>query len=88
MKEVKRNPEEVKFMCKVLNDVKAEGIAEGKAKGLAEGKAKGNRQRLIQDIKNVMESFGVSIEKAMDSLKVPQEERMAISGMINTPAAK
>ena len=79
MKEIKHNPEEVRYMCKVLNDVRAEGKAEGKAEG--------SNQRLIQDIKNVMESFGVSIEKAMDSLKVPQGERAAIVGMVNAVEA-
>ena len=87
MKEIKHNPEEVRYMCKVLNDVRAEGKAEGKAEGRAEGKVEGSKQRLIQDIKNVMESFGVSIEKAMDSLKVPQGERAAIIGMVNAVEA-
>ena len=34
------------------------------------------------DIKNVMDAFGVTIEKAMDSLKIPPAQRTVYAGMI------
>ena len=43
-------------MCKVMEDMRNETVKRTK----------------IDDIKNVMESFGVSIEKAMESLKIPE----------------
>ena len=52
------------------------------------GDGRGGRQRLVQGIGNVMESFGVSVEKAMDSLKISQGERPAVAGMVSVPAAK
>ena len=36
----------------------------------------------VIDIKNVMDSFGVTIEKAMDSLKIPQSQRETYAGLI------
>lgn len=41
-------------MCKVMEDMWNESAK------------KADEQRLITDIKNVMESFGVSVEKAME----------------------
>ena len=35
------------------------------------------------DIKNVMESFGVTIEKAMETLKIPQEQWAMYTGLVN-----
>ena len=43
-------------MCKVMEDMRNET----------------DKRTKIDDIKNVMESFGVSIEKAMESLKIPE----------------
>ena len=48
-------------------DGKAEGINEGISKGKAEGKA--------EAILNIVNDFGVSVDKAMDVLKIPDNER-------------
>ena len=56
----KENEEGVATMCKVMEDMRNESAK------------KADEQRLITDIKNVMESFGVSVEKAMESLKIPE----------------
>ena len=50
---------------------KAEGEAIGRAKGKAEGEAKAN----FNALKNIMQSFNVSIDKAMDALHTPEAER-------------
>ena len=52
----KENEEGVATMCKVMEDMRNETVKRTK----------------IDDIKNVMESFGVSIERAMESLKIPE----------------
>ena len=41
------------------------------------------QQTLVQSIKNVMESFGVSLDKAMESLKIPSDQRSMYAGMVN-----
>ena len=56
----KENEKGVATMCKVMEDMRNESAK------------KADEQRLITDIKNVMESFGVSVEKAMESLKIPE----------------
>lgn len=50
---------------------------------LIEKKAQEREQETkVIDIKNVMESFGVTLEKAMESLKIPQAERTIYASMI------
>ena len=58
-------------MCKVLEDMRNETAR------------KADEPRLITDIRNVMESFGISIEKAMESLKIPVEQRGMYANLIN-----
>ena len=43
----------------------------------------GEQNAVVQAIKNVMESFGVSLEKAMESLKIPSDQRSMYAGMVN-----
>jgi NACalpha-BTF3-like transcription factor len=52
----KEDEKGVAAMCKVMEDMRNETAKKTK----------------IDDIKNVMESFGVSVEKAMESLKIPE----------------
>ena len=40
------------------------------------------RETKAIDIRNVMKSFGVTVEKAMDSLKMPQDQRSMYAEMI------
>ena len=58
-------------MCKVMEDMRKESEQQAEQK------------TLLQAIKNVMESFGVSVEKAMDSLKVPNDQRAHYESLIN-----
>ena len=63
---------------KKIEEGKAEGRAEGRAEGLAEGigkgRAEGEENKLLENLKSVMESFGVSLEEALDALKVPRSD--------------
>jgi hypothetical protein len=56
---LKTNPEGVKQMCKVMEDLREESIQ------------RGIDQNRIESIKNVMESFKVTAQQAMDALKIP-----------------
>ena len=40
------------------------------------------QQTTVIHIKDIMESFGVTIEKAMDSLKIPQSQRSTYAGLV------
>ena len=46
-------------------------------------KAKAEKERTFVDsIRSIMDSFGVTIEKAMDVLKIPQDERKTYAGLV------
>ena len=40
------------------------------------------QQTTVTHIRDIMESFGVTIEKAMDSLKIPQSQRNTYAGLV------
>ena len=81
-------------MCKAIDDMradaKAEGIEEGRAEGRAErieegraeGRAEGKTESLVSSIKNVMDSIHVSIEEAMDILKVDPQKRQEYAARV------
>ncbi|MBO6133659.1 MAG: hypothetical protein J6P05_04920, partial [Lachnospiraceae bacterium] len=50
---------------------------------LAESEQRGEQNAVVEAIKNVMESFGVSLEKAMEALKIPSDQRSMYAGMVN-----
>ena len=54
-----------------LDEVENRGIE----KGRAEGREQGREQNLIENIRAVMDSLNVSIEKAMEILKVPSDKQ-------------
>ena len=56
--------------------------AEGKQDGIQEGIQKGSLERLMDDVKNAMESFHLSMEDAMNGLKVTQEEQAILRTML------
>ena len=53
-------------MCKVMEDMRNEE----------------DKKTKMDDIKNVMESFGVTIEKAMEALKIPQSQRSTYAELV------
>lgn len=48
---------------------------ENMEKGVAKGRTEGITERAISDLKNLMETLGLSLEQAMSALKVPEAER-------------
>ena len=85
-------------MCKAIDDMRKEseangfsrgeasGFTKGEARGFTRGEAsgftKGENNALINAVKNVMEAFHVSLETAMDSLKVEPEKRAVLIQMM------
>lgn len=61
-------------MCKAIEDMRADARTEGKA----EGKAEAN----VTAIKNVVDSIHVSIEEAMDILKIDPDKRQEYAAMV------
>ena len=73
-------------MCNLSEGIYQKGIDKGHAQGLEQGLAQGLEQGLEQGevkstaacIRNAMKSFHISLEGAMDGLKVPDELRPAV----------
>ena len=54
---------EVSVMCNLSKGVEEKGIA------------KGHAERALSDLRNLMETLGLTVEQAMAALKVPEGER-------------
>lgn len=63
----------------ILNQGRAEGRAESLAEGLAEGRAEGHTEGIVQatlsSIRNLMETMHLTVQQAMDALKIPASEQ-------------
>ena len=44
--------------------------------------ADGREQAHLEDVRNVMESFNLTVEEAMDALKIPMDEREALKAKL------
>ena len=58
-------------MCNLGEVIARESIEKGRLEGRAEGITEG----ILSSIKNLMETMGVSVEKAMTALKIPEAEQ-------------
>ena len=62
-------------MCNLSKGVEEKGIQKGIEKGIEQGIEKG----ILLSIRNLMETMGWSVEQAMESLKIPEEEKTKYS---------
>lgn len=51
------------------------GIEKGIEQGLAQGKAMGAEESILDALKSLMETLRLTVEQAMDALRIPSEER-------------
>ena len=65
-------------MCEVLDLVEKRGIEKGEKRGIR----KGRELTLVSDLRNLMETMELSLEQAMDALKIFGEERRTLSGLL------
>ncbi|MDO5778509.1 MAG: hypothetical protein Q4Q08_09465, partial [Eubacteriales bacterium] len=69
---------EVRRMCNLSQGVKERAMERGVAKGIGIGEDKAT----LNAIRNVMNSFKVSADVAMDALHIPEADRAKYKGMI------
>ena len=62
---------EVSVMCNLSKGVEEKGMAKGMAKGMIQGHA----EQALSDLRNLMETLGLTIEQAMAALKIPEPEQ-------------
>ena len=66
----------LKEYCDIAKKIAIEeGRAEGRAEGESIGEARGEAKANFKALKNIMQSFNVSIDKAMDALHTPEADR-------------
>lgn len=58
------------------------GLQEGRAEGRAEGRIEGLAEGTLSNIKSLTETLGLSIEAAMNALKIPENERIKYANML------
>lgn len=63
--------EEVAEMCNLGMAVELKGVE----KGVAQGIKQGIEQTRLEDIKNLMSTLNLTIQQAMDALKIPKDEQ-------------
>ena len=67
---LKNSEDEVKKMCRAMEITFEEGVQQG------------NQTRGVRDIKNLMETLGLSLPDALKALKIPPDEQLSIISMI------
>ena len=67
--------EEVTGMCDLSKGIEEKAIRVGLQKGLLQGMQQGMQQGLLDSIRNLMETMQLTTDKAMDALKIPNEDR-------------
>ena len=84
----KKNPgvfEEIRrdrAMSAVWMDIFKDEINEREQKVRQDARQDAWQDAMVSAIRNVMESFGVSEERAMESLKIPQNQRATYAGLV------
>jgi hypothetical protein len=73
--------EEVMNMCNLSQGVKEEGRREGIAEGIELGRAEGREEKALL-IENLMETLKLSMQQAMDALKIPDADRLYYANAI------
>lgn len=67
----KQNKEGIQVMCQIWEEVRNEGLQEGRK----EGRKEGSKETLAASIRNIMETMHLTLEQAMDALRISPEER-------------
>lgn len=75
---MKRDPEGVREMCKVSEEIYNEGRLEGKA----EGRLEGRETTTLESVRALMQTVGWTARQALERLRVPEAEWPHYLGML------
>lgn len=73
-----KNGKEPKTMCEVLDRIENRGIQKGMKKGMKKGMMEGK----VLALRNIMETMQLTLDQAMNALKIPQEERENLKKLV------
>ena len=71
--------EEVLEMCNLGMAVELNGVKRGIQTGIAQGR----EQSLLESIRNLMETLDMTVQQAMDALKIPKEDQVRYAAMLD-----
>lgn len=71
MRFFKEDEKGVSTMCRVMEELYNEGVAEG----TMQGEVRGAETERLKNIKNLILSLGLTAEAAMDALKISKDEQ-------------
>ena len=66
----------------VAEDARKDGLQKGRAEGRAEGLAEGMTEGTLQSIQNLIKNMGLSVERAMAVLGVPEADQLKYAEML------
>ncbi len=69
-------------MASVWMEIFKDEIDEKISEGRREQEQETRQETMASAIRNIMESFGVGMEKAMDTLKIPPEQRSVYASLV------
>lgn len=69
-------------VCKAEREIMEKARLEGRLEGRREGSEKARLETLCTVVKNAMESFHLSMDEAMNGLKVPKEDQAILVKMM------
>ena len=76
---LKEPSEEGDNMCHELEalylDGEKSGMEKGRREGRVEGRMEGRAEGIISSLKSLMATLGMSVEEAMNALRIPENER-------------
>ncbi len=75
---LKRDPEGVREMCKISEEI----YNEGRMDGLKEGREEGREDGLLQSVRLLVQNVGWSAKEALDKLGVPESEQKRYLSML------
>lgn len=69
-------------MCNLSDGVEARGIEKGIEKGMQKGIEKGIQKGILISIQSLMETMKITMDQAMEALKVPPEKQQEYAAQI------
>ena len=79
---LKETPKGVDDMCRELEQLYLDGKNEGIEQGIEKGIERGTVLTTLSNIRNLMETLGLTIDAAMSALKVPEKERQTYTNLL------
>lgn len=75
---LKRDPEGVREMCRISEEIYNEGVE----RGIEQGIERGARDRLLENVRSMTKNLKITAQQALDVLDVPKSEQTRLIAML------